>query len=250
MAVHVKVTNPEKTDDGTFKSHIDYTVVSTATRGFGVNWSPGTFTVQRRYRDFAWLDALLCDNYPGVIRPPLPANSQAWTSIMGGGDEVVEERRRHLEEYLTRLMDHSELSLDHSVYVFLCCADNASFANFRTESAALAAASRVEALPDAVGDISPAMETSLLSALHKTSLDSKLIQEAASLQALKTKLEETVRQFETANAKQKVLYHQFFQVSIISLSPPFSPPTTSFLFCSIIYLSFFSCFFFPSNFGL
>lgn len=210
--VTCKVINPEKTDDGTFKSHIDYTVVSTATRGFGNNWSPGTFTVQRRYRDFAWLDQHLHDNFIGVIRPPLPPNSQAWTSLIGNGDVVVEERRRHLEEYITRLMNHPELALDHGVYVFFCCADLASFANFRTESSALAAASKVEAFTDAVGNVGPMLEATLLSALNKTPLDTKLIEEANTLQALKTKLEETVKQFETATAKQKALSMQFFQV--------------------------------------
>eukprot|EP01031_Cornospumella_fuschlensis_P036363 gene36363-44111_t len=75
----------------------------------------GTFVVDRRYSDFSWLVGQLSSQHPGVIVPPIPEKQ----AVGRFSAEFVESRRRALEKFLVRVLEHSELGRSHWLVLFL-----------------------------------------------------------------------------------------------------------------------------------
>ncbi|EED87068.1 predicted protein, partial [Thalassiosira pseudonana CCMP1335] len=65
-------------------------------------------SVRRRYSDFQWLFQRLHAEKPGAIIPIIP-HTQAMASAKRFSEELVEERRGHLERFLRRVQIHPEL---------------------------------------------------------------------------------------------------------------------------------------------
>jgi hypothetical protein len=70
-------------EEGSFGgSFVRYSLRTTAAQP---NWPAGDSVVQRRFRDFLWLDGVLGQSCPGAIRPPLPPTL---SGKLFGDDEV------------------------------------------------------------------------------------------------------------------------------------------------------------------
>ncbi|KAL7481333.1 hypothetical protein ACHAW6_007012 [Cyclotella cf. meneghiniana] len=74
---------------------------------------PGAYTdpissIRRRYSDFQWLFSRLHAEKPGAIIPIIP-HTAAMQSSKRFSEELVQERRGHLERFLRRVQVHPEL---------------------------------------------------------------------------------------------------------------------------------------------
>lgn len=74
-------------------------------------------SVRRRYSDFQWLFQRLHAEKPGAIIPIIP-HTQAMASAKRFSEELVEERRGHLERFLRRVQIHPELEGAPSLSAF------------------------------------------------------------------------------------------------------------------------------------
>lgn len=110
--VTLTVTDPTKFNDKFGQSFITYKINSNVTR-FG--FTPGNFTVERRYSDFSWLVSELSQQYAGIIIAPLP-DKQAVGRFSA---EFIESRRRSLEKFLLRVLAHPELGQASLLVTFL-----------------------------------------------------------------------------------------------------------------------------------
>jgi sorting nexin-1/2 len=113
MSKMIKVHDPTKV--GGVVPFILYQVTS---------WKQGeenaTTTVERRYSDFAWLEAMLRKDHTDCIVPPLPPKQQ-----LGRFEEgFIDARRRQLEKFLSRLGCHPQLSVSPHLDVFLLASDS------------------------------------------------------------------------------------------------------------------------------
>ena len=78
-------------------------------------------SVTRRYSDFTWLSEILNITIPGCIIPSLPPKQTVGRFI----NEFIQARRRGLERYLYRLVEHPDLSLSEHLKSFLTADDKA-----------------------------------------------------------------------------------------------------------------------------
>lgn len=74
-------------------------------------------SVRRRYSDFQWLFQRLHAEKPGAIVPIIP-HTQAMQLSKRMSEELIEERRLHLERFLRRVQIHPELEGAPSLAVF------------------------------------------------------------------------------------------------------------------------------------
>lgn len=105
--INISVTDPTKTNN-----YISYKVTSGTTRD---GFAGGSFTVDRRYNDFAWLTGQLSKEFPGAIVPPLPEKQ----SMGRFSSEFIDARRRALEKFLQRTATHHELGTSPALMHFL-----------------------------------------------------------------------------------------------------------------------------------
>lgn len=69
--------------------------------------------ILRRFSEFEWLRALLCDRYPFRVIPPLPQKHIADDAFF------IEDRRRGLTKFLDSVLRHPVLAHDDLVVYFL-----------------------------------------------------------------------------------------------------------------------------------
>jgi len=74
-------------------------------------------SVRRRYSDFQWLFSRLHAEKPGAIVPIIP-HTQAVQITKRLGEELIEERRVHLERFLRKVQVHPELEGAPSLAAF------------------------------------------------------------------------------------------------------------------------------------
>lgn len=112
MSLSITVTNPQKLKDKLGVAYTSYYVNVTTTKSvFAVK----NCNVQRRFKDFCWLEEELIKKFPGCIIPPIPDKKQ----IGKFDDEFVETRRRGLEKFLQRIGAHEDLSESSAFVTFL-----------------------------------------------------------------------------------------------------------------------------------
>ena len=87
---------------------------------YKVNCNSGNVT--RRYSDFVWLSEVLNLSVPGCIIPSLPPK-QTFGSLV---NEFIQSRRRGLEKFLHRIVEHPELCISQYFKAFME-ADETSF---------------------------------------------------------------------------------------------------------------------------
>jgi len=86
------------------------------------------YSVVRRFNDFVWLHNQLSTKYRGFLIPPLPDKA-----IIGRfSDGFIDERKRALEIFLSRLVHHPSLSQSHDLHLFLT-ADQETFSKAKSE---------------------------------------------------------------------------------------------------------------------
>eukprot|EP00698_Gefionella_okellyi_P019113 TRINITY_DN5812_c0_g1_i1.p1 TRINITY_DN5812_c0_g1~~TRINITY_DN5812_c0_g1_i1.p1 ORF type:complete len:483 (-),score=120.02 TRINITY_DN5812_c0_g1_i1:1056-2417(-) len=113
----VYVDDPQKVG-GTLKGHVTYRVnAKTNLTGY----RSGTIIVRRRFNDFKWLVERLQERNPGFLVPPLP---EPKVMLDQYNPEFVEERRRHLELFLKRVVRHSHLRNSADLKGFLTATDD------------------------------------------------------------------------------------------------------------------------------
>ena len=74
--------------------------------------------VNRRFSDFEWLSQTLINKYPGYIIPELPEKNFL-ASMNFEKSEFIEARRRDLEDFLEKLLDHRYLRNAEEVRAFI-----------------------------------------------------------------------------------------------------------------------------------
>jgi len=99
----IKLSSPSKIDSGLLSTHTEYTVDVHTTLN---HYKSSHFTVNRRFSDFVWLREQLAENNKGYLIPPLPEKA----ILNRFNAEFVEYRRRELERFLKRVVDHHHLS--------------------------------------------------------------------------------------------------------------------------------------------
>lgn len=110
--VFCKVTDP-KTIGNNLAGYVTYCAQTKRPDG-------STLLSVRRYKAFDWLRRSLRVEYPTVLTPPLPEKSV----VNRFGPEFIEDRRRELERFLTRVLEHPILSQSPSLELFLVSAEN------------------------------------------------------------------------------------------------------------------------------
>ncbi|KAI9597349.1 hypothetical protein BDF19DRAFT_420754 [Syncephalis fuscata] len=111
----VSVSDPRKE---TVKDvHISYQITTMC--GVSSLGAP-TFTVRRRYQDFAWLHSVLAVEYPQcIISPPPEKYRMGYLTGNRFDDEFIEKRRAGLERFIRRIARHPLLQLNEHVKQFL-----------------------------------------------------------------------------------------------------------------------------------
>ncbi|KAK6639818.1 hypothetical protein RUM43_008093 [Polyplax serrata] len=118
----VRIDTPEKHFD-LLDTYITFKVTTKTTRPeFKLN----SYSVKRRYNDFAWLRQNLISEYPTHIVPPIPVKHSLIEQLDRYGKEFVTTRMNGLQTFLTRLVKHPILSCSTSFTVFLT-ANNEEF---------------------------------------------------------------------------------------------------------------------------
>jgi len=98
-----QVTDPQELGEGRAK-HTYYRI---DVRPPGA-YSDPISSIRRRYSDFQWLFSRLHTEKPGAIIPIIP-HTAAMQSAKRFSEELVEERRGHLERFLRKVQVHPEL---------------------------------------------------------------------------------------------------------------------------------------------
>ena len=106
----VSVTDPEKRGDN-INSYTVYRINTTCKS----NSNTTLFNIQRRYKDFEWFRNTLVVEFPGIIVPPLPEK----TIIGKFSVDFIDSRRRGLEKFLIRTLNHPLLSKGKEITSFL-----------------------------------------------------------------------------------------------------------------------------------
>ena len=81
-------------------------------------------SVYRRYRDFEWLYTILCLKYPACIIPPIPPK-HTLGNWYGDESEQVQKRKKGLEKFLWRVMQHRVMGDSPDIKSFATEADHA-----------------------------------------------------------------------------------------------------------------------------
>lgn len=74
--------------------------------------------VNRRFSDFEWLFHTLISKYPGYIIPELPEKNFL-ASMNFEKSEFIEARRKDLEKFLTKMLEHKSLRNAEELRSFL-----------------------------------------------------------------------------------------------------------------------------------
>jgi len=90
------------------QGYVTFTVVTQRPDGKEVR-------VSRRYRSFDWLRQRLRTEFPDVLVPPLPEK----TVLDRFGEDFLEYRRKELERFLKRILEHPALGESPSVLTFI-----------------------------------------------------------------------------------------------------------------------------------
>jgi len=109
--LHLSVTDPQQIGEGR-NAHTYYRI--DVRQG---QYSDPIASVRRRYSDFQWLFQRLHAEKPGSIIPIIP-HHQAVQRAKRLGEELVEERRGHLEKFLRKIQVHPELEGAPSLSAF------------------------------------------------------------------------------------------------------------------------------------
>merc|ERR1719145_413039 len=109
--LHLSVTDPQQIGEGR-NAHTYYRI--DVRQG---QYSDPIASVRRRYSDFQWLFQRLHAEKPGSIIPIIP-HQQAVQRAKRLGEELVEERRGHLEKFLRKIQVHPELEGAPSLSAF------------------------------------------------------------------------------------------------------------------------------------
>eukprot|EP00026_Physarum_polycephalum_P006569 Phypoly_transcript_06617.p1 GENE.Phypoly_transcript_06617~~Phypoly_transcript_06617.p1 ORF type:complete len:547 (-),score=107.31 Phypoly_transcript_06617:7-1647(-) len=115
VPIDVVVTDPEKFGDG-MNSYITYKIRTSASFPKYRDAS----VVVRRYNDFLWFHDQLRTNNKGVLIPPLPEKAL----INRFSTEFIETRRKELEKFLNRVVQHHILNRRPEVIFFLQSSDD------------------------------------------------------------------------------------------------------------------------------
>jgi len=108
----IKVRSSSKVGEGTMSAHIEYKLdVKTSL----ASYKSSSFTVIRRYSDFVWLRDKLLEQHKGYLVPPLPEKA----ILNRFNSEFVEYRRRELERFLARVVEHPVLQASSVLQSFL-----------------------------------------------------------------------------------------------------------------------------------
>lgn len=110
IPIDVVVGEPEKFGDG-MNSYITYKIKTTAS----YPKFKDAAVVVRRYNDFLWFHEQLKSNNKGVLIPPLPEKAL----INRFSAEFIEIRRKELEKFLNRVVQHAILHRRPEVVFFL-----------------------------------------------------------------------------------------------------------------------------------
>ncbi|PRP73193.1 vacuolar protein sorting-associated protein vps5 [Planoprotostelium fungivorum] len=108
----IKISNPAKVESGLLNTHSEYPIHVQTTLNF---YKSSEFTVTRRYSDFDWLRERLAENNKGYLIPPLPEKGL----INRFNSEFVEYRRKELEKFLIRVVNHHHLCQSPDLLAFL-----------------------------------------------------------------------------------------------------------------------------------
>jgi len=93
-------------------AHVEYKLhVKTSFTQFKLS----EFDTLRRYKDFVWLREKLAEKYKGYLIPPLPEKAL----LNRFNTEFLENRRRELERFLQRIVDHPVLIQSTELQTFL-----------------------------------------------------------------------------------------------------------------------------------
>jgi len=111
IVLHLSVTDPQELGEGRNR-HTFYRIDVRASR-----YGDPLSSVRRRYSDFQWLFQRLHAERPGAVIPIIP-HTQAVNSARRFSEELVEERRRHLERFLRGVQVHPELEGCPSISAF------------------------------------------------------------------------------------------------------------------------------------
>ena len=123
----INITDPVENKDG-LNSYISYKVNTETTLD---SFEFKSFSVLKRYSDFAWLRDALLHLLPGAIVPPLPPK----VMMNRFATEFIEVRRRGLERFMTRCAEHPYIRSDETFRMFLH-ADEKTFAKAKADLAA------------------------------------------------------------------------------------------------------------------
>lgn len=126
---NINVVDPVKQDAGGLNPFVTYKVNTTTNHP---KFSGAQSSVIRRFKDFAWLNDCLLEEFPGAICPPLPAKA----TVKKFETDFIEHRRVELEKFLLRVSMHAELRDSESFFTFLQ-ADDATFAKKKGDSTAI-----------------------------------------------------------------------------------------------------------------
>ena len=132
MSSHTQVTDPQQIGEGR-NAHTFYRIDVRQ----GQYSADPIASVRRRYSDFQWLFQRLHAEKPGAIVPIIP-HTQAVQISKRLGEELVEERRVHLEGFLRGVQVHPELEGAASLAAF-----------FSPDAEVFEAAKKVRAIVDA-----------------------------------------------------------------------------------------------------
>ena len=102
----IKLSSPQKIDEGLFsKSFISY-VVSTEPIGYKTN---------KRYSDFSWLKKILSMIYPNCVIPPLCKKNFGDRF----SDALISKRMRSIEKFMDGIVEHPLLKNSELTFTFL-----------------------------------------------------------------------------------------------------------------------------------
>jgi len=116
--IEIEVNTPEKVGEGLVSAHVEYKLsVKTNLEEFSKE-----FTIVRRYSDFVWLREQLAENHKGYLVPPLPEKA-----ILNRFNlDFIEYRRKELQKFLARIIDHPVLSKSSQFHLFLTTSNGES----------------------------------------------------------------------------------------------------------------------------
>jgi len=105
--VYCSVSKPEKVGEG-MNAYVTYVIATKKPDG-------SLASIARRYSDFSWLHETLRSEFLNILVPPMPEKA----IFDRFSPEFVEYRRKELERFLKRVLDHPQLSKSDNVKLFL-----------------------------------------------------------------------------------------------------------------------------------